>query len=226
MAHAIEPPPADLDDDRDDDDRDDATDALAPARRAARKGRLLALPGGVLVFLALFLPAVRVCDDPVAPIQFPPAYGPYLLGLAAAIAVTRRRRDLHVAGGFVLVTAIAALGLYGMMCWSELFESDNPAAPPLVIAWSVVLAGIASTFRRGTGWERRAARVLWLTTIGDLVFFAMLIADDGLYGSWVALVGAVLMLLGGVSWDLGARPPPPALPPPGAPHPVPPMRAL
>ena len=51
---------------------------------------------GWLLFACLFLPTLRVCGDPMAPIQFPPTYGLYLGGIAVAVigfATLRRTRE-------------------------------------------------------------------------------------------------------------------------------------
>ncbi len=190
-----------------DPDDGDELELEPPVVRTARRGKGLAVPGGVLVMLALFLPTLTVCDDPVYPIQFPPVYGPYLLGLAAAIGVLQHRRlAARGAAIFVVLMSVASLGLYGAMVWSMVFEDHEPMAVVMAIGWSFGVAAIVRTWRRRVSWHLRGARALWVTALGSLAFFGLLAgSEDALFGAWVALLGDVLVLMGGVCWEVEAR---------------------
>lgn len=63
-----------------------------------RRRPVVALSGWVL-FVCLFLPTLRVCSSPAAPIESPPVYGVYLgaavIGVAALAASPRVRRVAH-----------------------------------------------------------------------------------------------------------------------------------
>jgi hypothetical protein len=63
-----------------------------------RRRPLVAIPGWLL-FVCLFLPTLRVCSSPSAPIEFPPAYAVYfgaiVIAVGAMSASLRVRRGAH-----------------------------------------------------------------------------------------------------------------------------------
>jgi hypothetical protein len=90
-----------------------------------RRRPLVAIPGWML-FVCLFLPTLRVCSSPSAPIEFPPSYAVYLGAITVAVgamsASLRIRRGAHatllglwfatgaglLAGGFGSVAGVRA----------------------------------------------------------------------------------------------------------------------
>ncbi len=69
------------------------SDKLPPRRSR----RLFALPSGVVMVLAIFMPVVKVCGNPTYPIQMPLVWGPYVLGgLVIAMALADRARGLRM----------------------------------------------------------------------------------------------------------------------------------
>src|SRR4051812_23575720 len=82
----------------------------APVRR-----RPVFAISGWLMLVLLFLPTLRVCSDPTAPIEFPPTYFVYVGSIIAAFgAWSRSRRARHVTVVVLFAMWIAAVDLIGV----------------------------------------------------------------------------------------------------------------
>ena len=165
-------------------------------RRPRKRKPLIAVPGLVL-FVCLFLPTLRVCGSPTMPIQFPPVYAAYLGGLAfgllaLATAVRTRRVWFTVWFSFMYATVVAWLALATV----DLSELVSGA---IGIGGTVCLFLIAPAFHR----QRYTERAFW---IGAVIFGviatawnALLSADnDAMWGAHVAIVVSIVFLAGAV----------------------------
>jgi hypothetical protein len=188
--------------------------SLHPARELDRpvrgqSRRRLALPGGVVLFLAMFLPATRVCGDTVVTgvdlLRFPPFVLPYVLGALAALVVLAR--DVRALRGQTLwlqvPTALALLAV-GALAHVGIFTAANPIPAGLAaLGWWVAAAGLWPALTRRPSWEWRAARTLGVVGFVCAAWFGMflLLDEHVMYGTGVAFVGAVLVGAGGYAWE-------------------------
>src|SRR5678815_4375235 len=107
---------------------------VAPTSRRRRHRSLTGL-SGILLFACVFLPAVKGCNHPVMPYEFPPFLPPYLYGLVfAAIAMAGSPRGvmcgvlavrvlatLVVTGSIVLFVVAPPVGAIELMIGTMLF---------------------------------------------------------------------------------------------------------
>lgn len=179
-----------------------------PARRvmpelARRRHRPLTGTAGILLFVCLFLPAVRGCHEPVVPLEVPPFWAPYLYGLVfAAIALARTDRGL--AAGVTMLRILAWLVLVGGCAMLVTF-------PPIGVI--EVLLGILlfATIGWHAASERRiAATAIMIGAIGTAWFALWACLPDALIGSYLALASSIGVFLGGMVWlgELAVQPDP------------------
>jgi hypothetical protein len=168
-------------------------DTPSPLRRRP----VLGISGWVL-FVCLFLPTVRVCGDPTAPIEFPPAYGAYLgalgVGIAAFSLSMRVRRiaqgltlGMYVATALLIVVAIVADETNGPLLALTLLASLGATVYVMVAA-------------ARTPWTPRALAIGWfahgliVSGWNTLLFFD----PERMWGAVVALVASGVMLVDSV----------------------------
>ncbi len=149
---------------------------------------------GILLFVCMFLPAMKGCDAaPVLPLDVPPFLPPYLFGFVfAAIALTRSSRAL-VAGvvavrflatvvafaGFVVFLVAPSVGMVELVVGLVLLSAIGlQGVSELRLAGSVVLIGALCTTWFG----------LWTASV------------DALYGVHLSLASSVALLVGGAVW--------------------------
>lgn len=148
---------------------------------------------GIVLFLCLFLPAVKACNSPVYPYEIPPFCPPYAFGLLiAAVAMVRTRRGLAIALALLRV-GIVAMFVGGIVC----------------IAWAPALAAalclFAAVFLAIVGLSRQDERPVAILTITAnaiwAVWFVLWCTDNGaMIGVYAALVSSLGMVVGGVIW--------------------------
>jgi hypothetical protein len=152
-----------------------------------------AIPGVVLI-VCLFLPAMRVCGDPTAPITFPPCYVAYVGGVGViAMALARGRRMLKF--GAALPPTLAVLTVGGcLMC-------NKATAPFVAIAtlWSAVMVPWAIVRRMPS--ERAMAMIALMQGLGSTAWATLLVTDEaGMWGADVTLVAGIALVIGAAAW--------------------------
>jgi len=159
---------------------------------------------GVLLFLCLFLPTLRVCGDPTAPIQFPPTYGVYLGGLLVGIlgfSVARHvRRNLMIALAGIYLASVGAF----ISIWVGAVSAEVAG----VVLGALMLAILVLALRQmaRTRWTERAPAVMCVVHALVSLGWSSLLAfdDDGMWGAMVSLGAASLMLFASIGYAMGA----------------------
>jgi len=173
---------------------------VAPTSRRRRHRSLTGL-SGILLFACVFLPAVKGCNHPVMPYEFPPFLPPYLYGLVfAAIAMAGSPRGvmcgvlalrvlatLVVTGSIVLFVVAPPVGAIELMIGTMLFAI-------------VGLSGTTETRVAGTGVTIGLISTLWFG------FWAL--TSDALLGVYLSLASSAGLLTGSLLWlrELLSRP--------------------
>jgi len=163
---------------------------------AAPRRRPVTAISGWLLFVCLFLPTLRVCGTPTAPIEFPPTYGVYLGALAIGIAaISLSLRVRRIVQGLVIGLAVATL-----LTWFLLFLADEIGSTPMLLV--LVLAGLASTIYVAASasrkaWSGRGIAIGWtIHAVLASAWNTLLVLDpEHMWGAIVALVASGLMLL-------------------------------
>ncbi len=148
---------------------------------------------GWLLFVCLFLPTLRVCGDPMMPIQFPPDYAVYFGAIGVGIIgfstmhVTRRN----------WAVVILSLWLTTLLTLATLWLGAESAPVGFVLAavslW-VLIWSIRGLIRAKLG-ERSVAVSCLVHAVISLGWSALLAFDkDGMWGATVSLGAASLML--------------------------------
>jgi len=160
-----------------------------------RRQPLLAVPGWLL-FVCLFLPTLRVCDDPMIPLEFPPSYAVYLGGLvigifATSTALTSRRRAF--AALYTLWT-LTLLTILAFVCGGG---SGSVILGVIIGTVSLVFQVKLTTAMLRSEWTERAMAIgcffhaLIATGWSALLAFS----PDGMWGGYVAVAAGVAMMI-------------------------------
>ena len=163
----------------------------APPRR-----RPVTAISGWLLFVCLFLPTLRVCGNPTAPVEFPPTYGVYLGALAIGIAAfSLSLRVRRIVLGLVIGLAVATA-----LTWLVMMTADELRSTVLVLL--LVLVGLSATIYVAAAaakkpWTGRAIAIGWaIHALLASAWNTLLVLDpDHMWGAIVALVASGLMLL-------------------------------
>lgn len=120
-----------------------------PELHVRRRGRLFAVPSGLLLFVCMFLPIVESCGEPVYPYEVPPACLPYVIGLVVALRALASPavRASTLRGARILAgSAVAfwALATAWFAAWT--FDTHAMIGAPLSLACSAWL-GLAAIIR-------------------------------------------------------------------------------
>jgi hypothetical protein len=166
-----------------------------------RRRPLVAIPGWLL-FVCLFLPTLRVCSSPSAPIEFPPSYAVYFGAVAIAIgamsASQRVRRRAHaVLLGLWFATGAGILaGVFGSILGTS-------------VGWTFAAIGLGLTIMviarlARVPWSARGVIGVWLAhALIASVWNALLVGTTGsLWGAYFALgVSGALLVASVVAWS-------------------------
>lgn len=167
--------------------------ARAIARVGPRRHRRLTMPSGALLFLCMFLPAVKGCSEPVYPLEAPVFWHPYIYGAVLAVAATATTmRGVQVATIALRVLAYLciAAGLVLVMEWPEYGIVE--------LLLGAILLGTIGV--RGVT-EKRVAITGIVVSVCSLLWFGLWSASkDALIGVYISLGAAIFLLTGSLFW--------------------------
>jgi len=173
-----------------------------------RRHRRLTGSAGLLLFICLFLPAVKGCSEPIYPVSMPMFWHPYVYGLVFAFGTaTVSLRGLRYT--IVALRVLAWLTVVG--AGLLVIATGGPGIVELVIG-SCLIALIGT---RGYCERRMALTAIAVGAMSLLWFGLWVITDSGLVGVYLSTVASFGLLVGGLVWlaELTlARPPPILLP--------------
>jgi len=158
-----------------------------------RRHRRILGPSGLLLFICLFLPAVKGCSEPVYPVTMPMFVHPYVFGIVFAVGASSftlrgLRRTilalrvvvwLTIAGSCVLAVMIPGIGF---------------------VEFVVGLGLLAAVGRRGYSEKRAAITAIVVGTCSVLWFGFWATTPDALVGVYLSTLGAAGLLAGGLVW--------------------------
>jgi hypothetical protein len=190
--------------------------AMVPSKQdtssSLRKPRVprLSIPGGLLLALCLFLPAVKGCEKPVYPYEVPAVYGPYLFGLLVAVfAWAAAGQRARLAGLVTWAAGSIAAAAEGYFLIRELLHPDYDFkffGGPAVVVWAALAAALVLSVRRREDPQQWRLRLLWSGGGLCLIFFSYwTLAEKTYYGMWLSVVASWLLIAEGVLGELGSR---------------------
>jgi hypothetical protein len=151
------------------------------------------MPAGLLLFVCMFLPAIRSCGETVYPVEMPMFWHPYIYGIALAIgafAVTVRglRRIT------VMLRALALLSLAGAIVMAVV----NPIVGIFQLGFAAILLAVIGA--RGYS-ERRIAGTGIVVAAASLLWFGLWASSSGaLVGVYLSLLASICLLTGALVW--------------------------
>lgn len=184
-----------------------------PARRVElelgrRRHRRITGPAGLLLFVCLFLPAVKGCDGAVYPVTMPMFWHPYVYGGVLALGTT----TLTLRSMRYSVVALRTLAWLTLIGGAFLLVFAGAIGIGELALGGILLAAIG---RRGFS-ERRVALTAIAIGACSLLWFGLWAATpDALLGVYLSGLSSAGVLVGGLVW-LGelatARPVPIVIP--------------
>lgn len=173
---------------------------VAPTSRRRRHRSLTGL-SGILLFACVFLPAVKGCNHPVMPYEFPPFLPPYLYGLVfAAIAMAGSPRGVMC--GVLALRVLATLVVTGSIV---LFVVAPPVGAIELMIGTMLFAIVGLS---GTTEARIAGTGATIGLISTLWFGFWALTPDALLGVYLSLASSAGLLTGSLLWlrELLSRP--------------------
>ncbi|NVB82836.1 MAG: hypothetical protein HOV81_30945 [Kofleriaceae bacterium] len=158
-----------------------------------RRHRRITGSAGLLLFVCLFLPAVKGCHETVYPMSMPLVIHPYVYGIVFAFGA----RTLTVRGIRHTIEALRVLA-YLTLAFGVGLVALRPGTGVLeLVAGSALLALIG---RRGYS-ERRAALTAIAIGMLSLLWFGLLASTAvAMVGVYLSVVAAIGLLVGGLVW--------------------------
>lgn len=158
-----------------------------------RRHRRLTGPSGLLLFICMFLPAVKGCSAPIYPVTMPMLIHPYVFGIVFALGAA----TFTVRGLQRTITAMRVLA------WLTIAGSCVLAITIPSIAFIEFVLGLAllATIGRHGYSEKRAALTTILVGAASLLWFGLwAVTPDALVGVYLSTLSAGGLLLGGLVW--------------------------
>ncbi|CAN5904081.1 hypothetical protein BH11MYX3_BH11MYX3_19690 [soil metagenome] len=159
-----------------------------------RRHRPLTGTAGLLLFLCMFMPALKGCgESTVVPLELPPFLPPYLYGLVfACAALARSQRGV--------MTSVVALRVVATLvtCAGFVVFLIAPAVGIVELFLGVVL--IAAVGGRGYAEQRVALTSLIMGAVCTLWFAMWSLTEGALLGVHLSLLSSIGLLAGGAVW--------------------------
>jgi hypothetical protein len=158
-----------------------------------RRHRLITGPSGLLLFVCLFLPAVKGCGEPVVPLTMPMFWHPYIYGLVLALATAQVTvRHLH--------RTVLALRILGWLTIVGAAFLTVYAGGIAIVECALGAALLAAIGRRGVS-ERRVAITGILVGGLSLLWFGLWLATpDAMLGIYLSVIASTGVLVGSLMW--------------------------
>jgi hypothetical protein len=158
-----------------------------------RRHRRITGPSGALLFVCLFLPAVKGCNEAVYPMSMPMFWHPYIYGLALALgSATVTVRHLHYT-----VLALRILAWLTVIGSAFLIVVAGGIALVELVVGVLLLGAIG---RRGCSERRVALTTIAIGALGLLWFGLWVVTPDAMIGVYVSAFASVGLLGGGLVW--------------------------
>ena len=173
---------------------------LEPPPTPRRRHRWISLPSGVLLFVCLFLPAVKSCGEPVYPFELAPLTTPYLLGLLVALVALMTApgavsKVVWIARALMWATVIG----WTLFLLAQVLDEGDAYFMPLFTA--VPGAVVLAIFGRGKRDERAATRMALGTAVLGIGWFGMWCFDgSALIGVYLSAAASVGLFIGALEW--------------------------
>jgi hypothetical protein len=158
-----------------------------------RRHRRITGPAGLLLFVCLFLPAVKGCNEPVYPLEMPMFWHPYGYGLVFALGAA----SLTVRG--MRATAIALRVLAWLtVAGACVLAIASPGLGIVELALGLILLAVIGT--KGHSERRIAATAIVLAAVSVLWFGLWASTAGALIGVYLTLVASIFLLAGALLW--------------------------